>query len=42
MNKYFIKDNLDKGLVVTTYVLIGLQLAYIITKGHLKISRSCW
>lgn len=33
MNRYFIQDNLDKGLVVTTYVLIGVQLAYIFTKG---------
>jgi len=33
INKHFIKDNLDKGLLVTTHVLTRLQLANIFTKG---------
>jgi len=33
INKYFIIDNLNKVVVVTTYLPIGLQIAYIFTKG---------
>ena len=29
-------DNLDRGLVITTCILTGLQLAYILTSGLLR------
>jgi len=33
IDKHFIKDNLDRGLVVKTHVPTGLQLENIFTKG---------
>lgn len=30
---HFIKEKLDIGLITTTYILFGLQLAYLLTKG---------
>ena len=33
IDRRFMKDNFNRGLVVTIYILVELQLAYIFTKG---------
>ncbi|KOM55208.1 hypothetical protein LR48_Vigan10g110000 [Vigna angularis] len=33
IDRHFIKDNLDRGFMITTHVPTGLQLADIFTKG---------
>ncbi|RDX72507.1 Copia protein, partial [Mucuna pruriens] len=33
INRHFIKEKLDSGLIVTTHVPIGLQVANVFTKG---------
>jgi len=33
IDRHFIKEKLDSGLITTSYVSSGLQIAYVFTKG---------